>query len=147
VAKQRARTNWQLDLKPVALVSNPDRYAAPSENGAHLDPVPAPAAPSPALTKALSDLRANNHEVLDTLAEIRAAIEGLRASVEGLAGRVGAIEAHLAAQPIAPPPAPPAAPRATRPVRETSRALRDSSTGQLGRRARGDRSANEEKAE
>lgn len=131
MAKHRGRTDWQLDLKPVAL-TNP----AASRNGTTQSSAASPserafaAEPDPAVLKALTELRASDSAILDVLAGIGANLEQLRISIEGLTARVGAIEAQLASQ---------AAETSARPageVRETSRSLRESSTGTLDRRAR-----------
>ena len=143
VAKQRAQNNWQLDLKPVALTPPSERLAASnghaangqsaSGNGAYppSPPAPTPAVSSanPAVVKALDDLRAADNAVLKGLREIHSAINQLHSSITSLSGRVEAMEIQLASRP-APQP------RASRPVRETSKTLRDSSTGPLQGRGR-----------
>jgi len=135
VAKNRARTDWQLDLKPVALTPPSEHGASSNGSGAYprtatppaAAPQPPPAAAAnPALTRALGELRATDEAVLSGLSEIRVALVSMQASIHELAGRLGAMEARMTA------PRPPAA----RPVRETSQALRDSSVGPLERRTR-----------
>ncbi|HVT66069.1 MAG TPA: hypothetical protein VHD81_13025 [Mycobacteriales bacterium] len=129
MAKQRNRTDWQLDLRPVTL-STPRGTTAPeaangngSKNGAYR---PAPGANlevSPGVAKALTDLHANDSAVLAALTDIRGALDGIRTGMSELAARVGAVEAQLAAERA---PATPARPsRPSRPRRDTSRALRD----------------------
>jgi hypothetical protein len=78
------------------------------------------------LTRALAELRATDETVVAGLGEIRAALVSICASIDELASRVAAIEARLVAPSVSP----------TRPVRETSRTLRDSTTGALERRPR-----------
>jgi hypothetical protein len=132
VAKHRARTDWQLDLKPVAL-TNPaltSRKGTTRNNGVRPAAAPGSAEADPAIIKALTDLRASDTAILDVLAGIGATLEQLRISVEGLAARVDAFEAHRETQ-AAKTPARPA-----RPVKETSRSLRDSSSATFDRRAR-----------
>lgn len=132
MAKHRARTDWQLDLKPVALTTSPiaSRNGAARSNGAGPAAAPAAAEINPAVLKALTELRASDAAILDVLAGIGATLEQLRISVEGLTARVGAVEAQLASQ------AAETAARPERAVKETSRSLRDSSSGTLDRRAR-----------
>jgi hypothetical protein len=135
VAKNRTRTDWQIDLKPVARTTAPDRAASANGHGSYPSgvalpppaaPEPTPAVASPALFKALGELRATDEALLDSLGEIRVVMHGMRASIDELAVRMAAIEAMLASQPTGSP----------RPVRETSRTLRDSSTVPLERRTR-----------
>jgi hypothetical protein len=128
-AKHRQRTDWQRDLKPVALTNPPgSREPTAKQNGARPAP-PASAGPSPTDVQALAELRANDAAVIESLAGIRALLNDLNA-------RVGSIEARLAAIETRVNDAAEAAARPARAVRDTSRSLRDSSTGTFDRRAR-----------
>lgn len=123
MGKQRNRTDWQVDLKPVALASTHGRTASSNGNGAH---AAAPATgTNPALTKALGELQAADAQTLKALAEIHAAVNEIHTSIAALATRVEAIEARLAspaAEAATTPPVrtAPRAPRAPRTPREPS---------------------------
>jgi hypothetical protein len=134
VAKRRARTDWQLDLKPVALTPPPERSTSNGRTpGGHLDQPAAvprlaevshPSLSSPGLAKALDDLRAADSAVLRGLREIHSSVSALRLAVDEVSVRLANIEARVNAQPAASKPR-------SRPTRETSRALRESTTDAL----------------
>jgi len=127
VAKQRHRTDWQLDLKPVALTkpATTPRKASPKDNGAHPSD-PGATSTDPAVIKALTELRANQDAILESLAGIRTTLVELRSGFEELGARVGLVESQF--QQTAEPER-----RPKRAVSDTARSLRASSSGTFDR--------------
>jgi hypothetical protein len=144
VAKQRG-ADWQLDLKPVTLQPTPAASFPTTENGAarHVEHARDDAAllkSLSAVTTAVTEL----HRAVEAIGQRLVALEGAVASQAAASQTLAnQLTASRPATPPAtpPPPAEPVAPpvesaRATRPVRPTSRAIRDSSTAPLERRSR-----------
>jgi hypothetical protein len=129
MAKRGNRTDWQLDLKPALGVPR-TADVAPNGNGNGAGPSAGWLGdPNGHVSKTLAELRANDEAMLGALADIRATLDSLRSGIEELAARVGSVETKVASQAAARPARP-------RPVRDTSRALRESSTGTFDERPR-----------
>jgi hypothetical protein len=136
VAKHQG-ADWHLDLKPVTLPQSASAALPVAENGARHIEQPSNDA---ALLKSLS-------AITTAVTELRRAVEAIGQRIDGLEGTVAsqtaatqALAGQLASRPVASPAAavepPPPAPTRTRPVRPTSRTLRDSTTAPLERRSR-----------
>jgi hypothetical protein len=105
VGKQRNRTDWQVDLKPVALTAPHSRVSASNGNSAH-PPAGAATGATPALANAIDEMRAADVATLKALGEIQAAVDLLHTSITALTSRVEAVETRLAQAPALTPRAP-----------------------------------------
>jgi hypothetical protein len=108
VARQQG-TDWRLDLKPVTLSQTSASTRQTNENVA-----------APAVEHARDDAA-----LFKSLSSVTAAVQELHRAVDVLGQRLATLEGTVAHQAAA-----------SRQVDSTSRALRDSSTASLGRRAR-----------
>ncbi|HVX68584.1 MAG TPA: hypothetical protein VHA79_02700 [Mycobacteriales bacterium] len=135
MAKRGARSDWQLDLRPASSAprtpdappnGNGNSNGKSNGNGVGAAATWASADVGGSVGRTLAELRANDEAMLGALADIRATLESMSSGIEELAARVASVETKLASQ----------AARPARPVRETSRTLRESSTGTIDRRAR-----------